>query len=707
MHQAKSNEEEFMKKSPKKKKLRTHQLKAVNAIAKAFKSSRRTQCILPCGTGKSLIQCRLAQRLKPKRLLVAAPSLALVKQLLDTYIAESRKLAPVVVVCSDETTAREAKEIHAIPHVTTDPNVITKALRAKSGVAVFGTYQSTPRIAEAYRAGRVPKFDLACFDEAHRMTGSSPMFTAALLDANIPVRKRLFLTATPRIATEAAKKSAEDDKILFGSMDDESLFGKVAHTMSFAEAIDQGLLTDYRVVISITKESEMRRYIQEDKDIRARAKEVTLVRAMKRYDLRKIVTFHRSIRGMKRFIDEGLPETHRLMKRSRKASGNLWVASLDGKDSAKKRAETLTEFAGLNGDHRAVLGNCKTLNEGVDCLQIDTVAFIDAKSNPVDIVQAIGRAIRKSPKKKVATIIVPLFMPANAETDVDSFIESSEFMKIWDILVALRSHDERIQCWADSLRSGGRASTEGGIEIDIDIKLPDRIQSKIHSAVLMKAVNRFASRVRLTEDIVWERMKTFFAQEGRWPSGKSMYRTTNGSSWSSINAALRKGDLGLPGESSLYRLRHSRIGDPEKFILAEDQIWCWMSEWHNKNGEYPTARSQSRTLSAGISWRVISTALREGYHGLPGGSSLAKLRRRKRGLSPIKLLTEDLILKWMREWRKDRGDYPNSATNGFAPNGDKWHSIGASLRVGRHGLPGGSSLLKLRRQRLANRSTSH
>lgn len=671
-------------------KLHDFQSNAVRSVLKEFKQADRANVIMPCGTGKSIVGVHVVKRMAPKRLLVVAPSLALVKQLLDTY-AEQIGLPRVLVVCSDDSTAKEAREKFEIPGVTTDAGVIAAELRKQSGLIVFSTYQSSPKIAEAFAAGKVPSFDLAVFDEAHHMAGGSKAFTTPLDDSRIKIRKRLFMTATPRVATQSAKDQAEDEGYEFASMDDESRFGREAFYMSFNTAIEGGHLTDYQVAIFVVKESEIESLVNGDEDAKETAKRVALIRAMQEHDIRKVLAYHRSVRQMDWFSEIGLRKTFDAFKESEQVTGSLWSGALDGSDPVSIRRGTLNHFASLNGDSRAVLNNCRVLQEGVDCPSVDAVCLIEPRTQPVDIVQIVGRAIRKSANKKVATIILPVFMPKGVEDDVESFIKSSDFAPVWDVISAIKSHDDRVQGWVSSAGSFSGAASKSHIKFNIN--LPSGMQGKFYEAIESRIVKRFREPVILTEEMIWEWMQQYFEKNEAWPGVHSM-ELAPVNTWNNINQAMAKGFHGLPGGSSLWKLRIKMTGETR--ILTEEAITKWMKEFHERTGKWPSASNNS--VTPGGTWNQINFALYSGYRGLPGGSSLRMLRRKITGDNTSfneVVVSEQIIWGWMKEYFNKNHTWPVFRCKDITPAGT-WMQVDRLLRTGRCGLNGGLSLLRLR-----------
>ena len=665
---------------------------AVQNTVKEFATADRTKVIMPCGTGKSLVGVHIMNQMAPRRSLVVSPSLALVKQLLDTH-TEQGSLSRILVVCSDDSTAKEARDKFEIPGVTTDAKLITSELRKKTDVMVFSTYQSSPKIAEAFAGGSVPAFDLAVFDEAHHMAGGSKIFTTALDDDRIKIRKRLFMTATPRVATKSAKQQAEDEGYEFYSMDDEEHFGREAFGMSFNEAIEGDYLTDYQVAIFVVKESEIQEWVDKDEDYHLTAKRVALIRAMQEHDIRKVIAYHKTINQMKWFADVGLQNTFNAFKESNAVSGTLWSGALEGSDSAGVRRQVLNHFAGLNGDTRAVLNNCRVLQEGVDCPSVDAVCLIDSRTSPIDIVQIVGRAIRRSPNKQIATIILPVFMPSGVEDDVESFIQSSDFAVVWDVVAAIKAHDSRVQGWVSSAGSFG--SGESKSHIKFNINLPSRIQGKFFDAIESRIVRRFRANKMLTEDLIWGWMKLYFITNGKYPSVKTNESPETGEEWRNIDSSLRIGNRGLRGGSSIAMLKSQRTGVKSvrrTSMLKESIVFRWMKRYCKEKGHWP--RQSSMELSPeGSTWCSVNSALQVGVRGLAGGSSLKKLRLKFNGLDKPQL-TEDNIFEWMKEYFEENQKWP-LADSKETIHGRSWRYINKCLKEGKQGLTGGSSFIKL------------
>ena len=271
---------------PPPKQPRDHQREVIDKVVEGFDQSDRGQMIMACGTGKTLTALFIKEKLAAQRTLVLVPSLSLLAQTLCEWRANKRVEFDFLPVCSDETvTDSDAVVGHTsdlgLP-VTTDPGRIAEFLRRRSGPrVVFSTYQSSPQIAEAFRLGRVPAFDLVIADEAHRCAGRVSSDFGTVLDSEaIKARRRLFMTATPRYFTGRVVREAKEADFEVASMDDEATFGPVFHRLAFGEAIERGLLTDYQVAVVGVDDATYRDWAQRGRFVTTDGTEVTDARTL-------------------------------------------------------------------------------------------------------------------------------------------------------------------------------------------------------------------------------------------------------------------------------------------------------------------------------------------------------------------------------------------------------------------------------------------
>jgi superfamily II DNA or RNA helicase len=441
-----------------KPKPRDHQIEAIEAVASNFKDVDRGKLIMACGTGKTFTTLWIKERLGVESTLVLLPSLGLLSQTLHEWTLAANDEFQVLCVCSDESVGRRGSDeaVHSIADlafpVTSNAVEIKAFLNGSGKKVIFSTYQSSPLIAEAQSDIAVPAFDLAIADEAHRCAGKvSGDFSTILDGEKIRVKKRLFTTATPRTYSSSVKKAAEDRGVEVVGMDDEAVFGKQLFALNFGEAIKRGLLTDYRVVIigvddpTISAWIESRELLKADSDIEMDAEslaaQVGLLKAIKDYDLHRLISFHSRVSRAENFSKD----IHKVLDwidAKHKPSGELVSDFVSGEMPTDKRRRKLTQLKSLKDDQRGLLTNSRCLSEGVDVPSLDGVAFIDPRSSQIDIIQAVGRAIRLSPNKQAGTIILPVFV-GNTDNP-EQALEEGNFKPIWDVLNALKSHDDAL-----------------------------------------------------------------------------------------------------------------------------------------------------------------------------------------------------------------------------------------------------------------------
>ncbi len=364
---------------------------------------------------------------------------------------------------------------------------------------MFATYQSSPKIAEAFRHGEVPGFDLVVADEAHRCAGRVSSDFGTVLDADaIPARRRLFMTATPRYFTGRVVNMAKEADFEVAPMDDETRFGPVLHRLGFAEAIDRGLLTDYQVVIVGVDDDTYRdwaergRFVTTDgttvTDARTLAGQIGLAKAMRRFGLRRTISFHSRVSTAREFA-RSMPELIEWMPADQRPGGRLWSDYAPGEMLAGSRAVLLDHLRHLDEGENGLLANARCLAEGVDVPALDGVAFIDPRRSEVDIVQAVGRAIRLSENKLVGTIVLPVFI--DTDDNPETALDDSAFKPVWDVIKALRAHDDQLGAQLDELRRElGRSTGHQRIPSKIILDLPARIGTEFADAFETRLIER-------------------------------------------------------------------------------------------------------------------------------------------------------------------------------------------------------------------------
>ena len=424
---------------------RPHQQKAIKDAKKHFIKDNhpRGKLIFPCGSGKSLTGFWLTQELKAKSVVVAVPSLSLVKQTLEVYLREivaNKKRVEWLCICSEGDIGASAEVKFEIAEVgvpcTTDEEAIKGWLERTNGSQriVFTTYQSGRLIGQISKAlGQ--SFDLGIFDEAHKTVGStSKLFSYLLFEENINISKRIFMTATERFY-----QGSKDDIV---SMDDVDVYGEIFTHMSFKDAIEQNLLTDYKVITIDVSKAEIASFIRENKlvelskeygkeaEARSLASMLALRKAMKSFGIKNAVSFHSSIRKAQNASQvQDYISKHYDFK-------PIDSFTVDGKMATGKREVIINEFA---DSPKALITNARCLTEGVDVPNIDCIVFADPRRSKIDIVQALGRALRKKEGKEWGYVILPVVYDEDTHE-----IDNDNFKEIINIIRGLAANDERI-----------------------------------------------------------------------------------------------------------------------------------------------------------------------------------------------------------------------------------------------------------------------
>lgn len=487
---------------------REHQVEAIAAVAAAFGAADRGQLIMACGTGKTFTTLWIKERLACASTLVLLPSLGLLAQTLHEWTLAANEPFDVLCVCSDDTVAKRGGDeaVHSVADVafpvTSATGDIREFLLRPGHKVVFSTYQSSPLIAQVQLDAAVPPFDLAIADEAHRCAGKAGSDFSAVLDAQrIRAAKRLFATATPRTYSTSVKKAAGERGTDMVGMDDPAVFGHVAYALPFGEAIRRELLTDYRVVIigvdnpTIAAWIDNRELLQTasgiETDAESLAAQIGLLKAYKDYDLRRVISFHSRVCRAEQFAQD-LMQVAGWVGDEHRAPGTLKTDFVSGAMPTDRRRIKLSQLKALAPDERALLANARCLSEGVDVPSLDGVAFIDPRSSQIDIIQAVGRAIRLSASKTAGTIVLPVFIEDGA--DPVASIEASNFKPVWDVLNALKAHDDVLSAQLDQIRTGlGKrlGSTVGSDALSrIQFDLPASVDASFGEALRTHLVER-------------------------------------------------------------------------------------------------------------------------------------------------------------------------------------------------------------------------
>jgi len=486
-----------------KKRLREHQQTALNATAAGLKDAERGKLIMACGTGKTFTSLKIAEQLagKGKRLLFLVPSLSLLSQTLTEWTQESETPLHSFAVCSDSDVGKKRKAdedtVQVFTHELRYP-ATTKADRLAAEMlkrhdddhmsVVFSTYHSIDVISRAQHEHGLAAFDLVICDEAHRTTGATfddddESTFVRIHDADyIRAAKRLYMTATPRIYGDNAKIKAESGEVTLCSMDDEALYGKELFVINFSEAVQRGLLTDYKVLVLTVEESVINRRLQEllkDEDNQLKvddaAKIVGCWKALAKQGLaenlvgddqpmKRAVAFcqvispnykgtkHKvssvNIASMFQSVVEAYQESENIDEASRITCQAEHVDG--GMNASQKEAKLnwLKEEPPANTCR--ILSNVRCLSEGVDVPALDAVLFLTPRNSQVDVVQSVGRVMRNAPGKKRGYVVLPVVIPAGMEPH-EALNDNQTYKVVWQVLQALRSHDDSFDAMVNKL----------------------------------------------------------------------------------------------------------------------------------------------------------------------------------------------------------------------------------------------------------------
>ena len=457
------------------------QLRAIEDAVAGLAHHDRGQLVMACGTGKTYASLRIAEEVAApgSRILFAAPSIALVSQARREWLRHTRRRVRSIVVCSDATAAADGPDdlrlADLTTQATTDRAKIGRWLgegAPEGGVqVVFATYQSLDRAAQG-------AFDLAIADEAHKTAGQLDadepgMFTRFHDPAFLDVRKRLYMTATPRVYHARAKAKALDEHgVTVVDMDDVGTYGPELHRLSFAEGVEQGILADYRVVVLGVDEGSVTGAMHERLAGKGPAGAPPTTAEVGRVlglslamngaiagtdpdipgELPRVIAYARSIARSKWYC-EALGDgqvraytTRRMRKEGReRGSREVDAKHVDGSTSAVNRSHALRDLneAPRRNALRAIT-NARLFTEGVDVPALDAVAFLDPRASQVDVVQAVGRVMRSAPGKRYGYVVVPVVVPPGTPV-LDALARSTDgFEHVGKVLRALQSHDARL-----------------------------------------------------------------------------------------------------------------------------------------------------------------------------------------------------------------------------------------------------------------------
>jgi predicted helicase len=481
------------------KDLRDHQVKALAAVKVGLEESDRGKLIMACGTGKTFTSLRIVEELAGagKTVLYMVPSLALMSQTVREWKNDAKEDFIAFSACSDEMVGRKKASDDKIEislndlafPATTDAGRLASQIKGadKSKITVvFSTYHSIDVISRAQHEHDLEEFDLIICDEAHRTTGATitgddeSNFVKIHSDENVKGKKRLYMTATPRIYGETARKKATEGEVTLASMDDAETYGEVLFHFGFAKAVESDLLTDYKVVVLMMDEQLVSDRVQRaftegsELELDDATKMVGCYKALAKVGIantdkedavtdndpmKRALAFCQTIPLSKLFSDnfsnvvneyianEEVQEEH-------KTDLKVELHHVDGTFNAEQRNERLSWLKeDADEDICRVLSNVKCLSEGVDVPALDAIMFLHPRKSQIDVVQSVGRVMRKAPGKKLGYVILPIAVAPGVSAE-KALNDNDRYQVVWQILNALRAHDERFDSLANKLALG-------------------------------------------------------------------------------------------------------------------------------------------------------------------------------------------------------------------------------------------------------------
>ena len=510
------------------------QAEAIGNVVAGLKVHDRGRLVMACGTGKTFSTLRIAERVVPTggRVLFLAPSIALVSQARREWLLHTMREVDCRVICSDSFAGgRGENEDIGLSElecpVETDPATIAAALSARSDCTrvVFCTYQSLAQVSAAQVLHGAPEFDLTICDEAHRTTGveRDSGFQGVHRDEVLRTRKRLYMTATPRIYRESARQRLRERGIETVDMSDIAIYGPQLHRLSFAKAVEAGMLSDYRVIVLGVSESAVPKGVHvnlvEVGESQSRAGERPVIVGVddairvigtslaingvaegadneKPSKLRRTIAFANT-RVKSRFFAEALahPAVRRATTRRARTTGDpkadaamkLETCHLDASHSALIRGRELRMLAAAGDDAPRLLTNVKLFGEGVDVPSLDAIVFMEPRVSQVDIVQAVGRVMRRSEGKRFGYIVVPIPMKPGMNL-ADALERNTDgYNALGRVLRALQSHDERLA--EDPLRfvqarQTSRLGGGGDKQMELELSALEDVSQNIYAHVV-------------------------------------------------------------------------------------------------------------------------------------------------------------------------------------------------------------------------------
>lgn len=460
--------------------MKPHQLDALNAVKKHFKNNKRGKLLMACGTGKTFTSLAIAENIVGLGgiVLYLVPSISLMRQTIREWSEQKLMEHRYIAVCSDTKVGKNNEDITIsemeIP-TTTDAEKLKQVILKKDEkkmLVIFSTYQSIGSVITAVSKSDT-RINLALCDEAHRTTGletekidkknnKKAMFQEIHSDNNIKVEKRLYMTATKKIYSKSVKTKARRKEIKLFSMDDEEIYGPVFHELKFSDAIDKEILSDYRVIVITVSNKFASTLSESDMQLDDISKMIGCYKALINPDNKQIGTgtlIHKNALQKVIAYTNSIPLSEKFKKDFPVIASKLKpdkftcsVKHVDGKQNSMVRGAALDWLDNSDVDENEcrLISNAKCLNEGVDVPTLDAVLFLSPKKSMVEIVQAVGRVMRSSSIKKYGYVILPIVVSETGNTN-EEIAKDVDYADLWDIVEALRSHDDRLDIAIDKM----------------------------------------------------------------------------------------------------------------------------------------------------------------------------------------------------------------------------------------------------------------
>lgn len=586
-----------------------HQEIAITNVLQHFESNERGQLILPCGAGKSLTSLWIKEEINPETTLVLVPSLALLKQIKNDWSRHKNDHFKYICVCSEkdiDKDQQDAVNVHTYEiggPVTTDPFEVQTFLKKSGNKVIYSTYQSIGVISDACKLINGFQISLVICDEAHRTAGSKNKNTFTLVHDNskIPAQKRLYMTATPKVVSTKLKSRLGEDYELLCDMSNPDVYGTEAFRMSFGQAIDEGILVDYKIIGIGVTDKQIKKFIEDrnyigEISIDELAHNFALDLVMNKYQAFHAISFHSKVKFAQEFA-----------LRHKKFFETVFSESVNGKQSTTYRARVLRDFK--NSDVGLVT-NARCLTEGVDVPTIDLIYFCDPKTSKIDIVQASGRALRtnKAKNKELGFIVVPIFH--HIDEDVEKEIKKKPiFDHLIQVIRSLCDQDERLQAEINDIAFKKGKKSNSKIQIDFSdnetekiIKL-EGLEKKVKDVLFDEIIEK----TRVFWDVMFKQLLEYKKAYGHTNVSRRQEGLTQLGNWIlEQRRQYHNGKINSDKRKKLEEIGFDWKGENRREITDLNEIWkegySKLEEYFNKNGNsnVPARYEEDKSLGTWV-----------------------------------------------------------------------------------------------------------